>query len=91
MRLLMSCLPKGSVIVVDGLRRRPSAVGRRGRCGECSPPLCQFLLGPVGADGTEVNKAEVALDTTTGSYDDMLVWVPVGVLYAKLLAGGVLP
>lgn len=29
--------------------------------------------------------------TTTGSYDDVLIWVPAGVLYSRLLAAGVLP
>ena len=26
-----------------------------------------------------------------GEYDDMLVWLPVGVLYSRLIAAGVLP
>jgi prepilin-type N-terminal cleavage/methylation domain-containing protein len=30
-------------------------------------------------------------ETTTGSYDDLLIWVPAGVLYSRLLAAGVLP
>lgn len=28
---------------------------------------------------------------TGGEFDDLLVWIPVGVLYGKLIAAGVLP
>lgn len=29
--------------------------------------------------------------TSTGAYDDVLLWVPAGVVYSRLIAGGVLP
>ncbi len=55
-----------------------------------------------GADETEnvnnnaagavfVSRLPGTIETTTGSYDDVMVWVPVGVLYSRLIAAGVLP
>lgn len=48
-------------------------------------------LANTNGDPIFISREHGTVETTTGSYDDMLVWVPVGVLYAKLLAGGVLP
>jgi hypothetical protein len=48
-------------------------------------------LANTNGDAVFVSREPGTIDTTTGVYDDTLVWVPAGVLYAKLLAGGVLP
>ena len=62
-------------------------------------------LGPQGTNETEnvngqgiVNRVFVSktpdaasVATGTGEFDDMLAWIPVGVLYGKLIAAGVLP
>lgn len=45
----------------------------------------------TNGDAIFISREHGTLETTTGSYDDMLLWVPAGVLYAKLLAAGVLP
>jgi len=57
------------------------------------------LVGVQGADEIEntdgdpvfVSRVPGTIETTTGSYDDVMVWVPVGVLYSRLIAAGVLP
>jgi len=62
-------------------------------------------LGPQGTNETEnvngqgtvnrifVSKTPDSADvaTGTGEFDDMLVWIPVGLLYGRLIAAGVLP
>ncbi len=59
--------------------------------------------GPQGANETEnvngqgtVNQVFVSrtpdpAEATGGQFDDILVWIPVGELYARLIAAGVLP
>lgn len=56
-------------------------------------------LGPFGADETEntdgdaifVSHTPSGSDSTFGNYDDIVAWAPVGVVYSKLIAAGVLP
>lgn len=60
-------------------------------------------LGPQGSNETEnvngqgtvdrvfVSKTPDPAGATTGEFDDLLVWIPVGVLYGRLIAAGVLP
>lgn len=62
-------------------------------------------LGPQGSNETEnvngqgtVNRVFVSktpdpagVATGTGEFDDLLIWIPAGVLYGKLIAAGVLP
>ncbi len=60
-------------------------------------------LGPQGSNETEnvngegnVNRVFVSrtpdpAGVAAGEFDDQLVWIPVGVLYGKLIAAGVLP
>lgn len=60
-------------------------------------------LGPQGSNETEnvngngtvnrvfVSKTPDSAGAPTGEFDDLLVWIPVGVLYGKLIAAGVLP
>lgn len=60
-------------------------------------------LGPQGSNETEnvnvqgnvnrvfVSKTPDPAGATTGEFDDLLVWIPAGVLYGKLIAAGVLP
>ncbi len=60
-------------------------------------------LGPQGSNETEnvngqgvvnrvfVSKTPDPAGAATGEFDDLLVWIPVGVLYGKLIAAGVLP
>lgn len=60
-------------------------------------------LGPQGTNETEningqgtanrvfVSKTPDSVGATTGEFDDMMVWIPVGVLYGRLIAAGVLP
>jgi len=38
-----------------------------------------------------VSRAPSPSGSTDGEFDDMLVWIPVGVLYGRLIAAGVLP
>lgn len=62
-------------------------------------------LGPQGSNETENVNGQGTVDrvfvsktpdpagvtTGTGEFDDLLVWIPAGVLYGKLIAAGVLP
>lgn len=60
-------------------------------------------FGPQGSNETEnvngqgtvnrvfVSKTPDPAGAATGEFDDLLVWIPVGVLYGKLIAAGVLP
>jgi type II secretory pathway pseudopilin PulG len=60
-------------------------------------------LGPQGSNETEnvngqgtvnrvfVSKTPDPASIATGEFDDMLVWIPVGLLYGKLISAGVLP
>lgn len=60
-------------------------------------------LGPQGSNETEnvngqgtvnrvfVSKTPDPAGVATGEFDDLLVWIPAGVLYGKLIAAGVLP
>ncbi len=42
-------------------------------------------------DRVFVSRTPSGADAANGAFDDYLVWVPVGVVYAKLIAAGVLP
>lgn len=56
-------------------------------------------LGPVGSNETEnldgdhlfVHRPPDPSSAATGEFDDLTVWVPVGLLYGRLIAAGVLP
>jgi len=60
-------------------------------------------LGPQGSNETEnvngqgtvnrvfVSKTPDPAGVGTGEFDDLMVWIPVGVLYGRLIAAGVLP
>lgn len=60
-------------------------------------------LGPQGTNETEnvngqgtvnrvfVSKTPDPVGVVTGEFDDLLVWIPAGVLYGRLIAAGVLP
>lgn len=43
------------------------------------------------ADPVFVSRTPSGTDSTSGYYDDIVVFVPVGVIYSKLIAAGVLP
>lgn len=45
----------------------------------------------TNGDAIFIYREHGTLETTTGIYDDMLLWVPAGVVYSKLIAAGVLP
>lgn len=45
----------------------------------------------TNGDAVFISREQGTIETATGVYDDMLLWVPAGVLYSKLIAGGVLP
>jgi prepilin-type N-terminal cleavage/methylation domain-containing protein len=57
------------------------------------------LAGAYGPDETAnvdanpvfVSHAPSGPDSTAGSFDDLMVWVPAGIVYSKLIAAGVLP
>lgn len=45
----------------------------------------------TNGDAVFISREHGTIETATGVYDDMLVWVPAGVIYSKLISGGVLP
>jgi prepilin-type N-terminal cleavage/methylation domain-containing protein len=47
----------------------------------------------ANADGNAVfvTREPGTHETTTGMYDDLVVWIPAGVFYSRLIAAGVLP
>jgi len=45
----------------------------------------------TNGDAIFISRERGTIETGTGVYDDMLLWMPAGVLYSKLVAGGVLP
>lgn len=57
------------------------------------------IAGAYGADESAnvdgnqvfVSRAPSGSDSAAGTYDDLMVWVPAGVLYSKLISAGVLP
>ncbi|MGA7984614.1 MAG: type II secretion system protein [Burkholderiales bacterium] len=48
-------------------------------------------LANVNSDAAFVSRTSSGSDSTAGTYDDLMVWVPAGVLYSKLISAGVLP
>lgn len=48
-------------------------------------------LANTNGDAIFVSREHGSAETTTGIYDDILLWVPAGVVYSKLIAAGVLP
>lgn len=48
-------------------------------------------LANVDGNAVFVTREPGTLETTTGVYDDLVVWMPAGVFYSRLMAGGVLP
>jgi prepilin-type N-terminal cleavage/methylation domain-containing protein len=48
-------------------------------------------LANVNNDAAFVSRTPSGPDSAAGTYDDLMVWVPAGVVYAKLIAAGVLP
>ena len=53
--------------------------------------VCPDEAENTDGDGVFVWHEPRPTGATGGQFDDLLVWVPVGVLYGKLLAAGVLP
>lgn len=45
----------------------------------------------TNGDGVFVSRTPGTIETGGGAYDDVMVWVPAGVLYGRLIAAGVLP
>lgn len=45
----------------------------------------------TNGDAVFIYREHGTIETGTGVYDDILLWVPAGVLYSKLISGGVLP
>lgn len=52
--------------------------------------------GPHESANTDGNAVFIShlpsgVDAATGTFDDLMVWVPAGILYSKLISAGVLP
>ena len=45
----------------------------------------------LDGDAVFVSRTPSGADAAVGTYDDLMLWVPAGVLYSKLIAAGVLP
>ena len=45
----------------------------------------------TNGDGVFVSRIPGTIETGGGAYDDVMAWLPVGVLYGRLIAAGVLP
>jgi len=48
-------------------------------------------LANVDGNRVFVSRTPSGADSSAGTFDDLMVWVPAGVLYSKLIAAGVLP
>lgn len=48
-------------------------------------------IANVDGNPVFVSHAPSGPDSTTGSFDDLMIWVPAGIVYSKLIAAGVLP
>jgi len=48
-------------------------------------------LANVAGNPVFVSRTPSGSDSTAGTFDDIMVWVPAGVLYSKLISAGVLP
>ncbi|MGA8006880.1 MAG: type II secretion system protein [Burkholderiales bacterium] len=48
-------------------------------------------LANVDGNQVFVSRTPSGPDSSAGTYDDLMVWVPAGVLYSKLISAGVLP
>ena len=45
----------------------------------------------LNGDAVFVSRTPSGSDAANGAYDDIMLWVPVGVLYGRLISAGVLP
>lgn len=45
----------------------------------------------LNGDAVFVSRTPSGSDAANGAYDDIMLWVPVGVLYSRLISAGVLP
>jgi prepilin-type N-terminal cleavage/methylation domain-containing protein len=48
-------------------------------------------IANVDGNPVFVSHAPTGADSTAGSFDDLMLWVPAGIVYSKLIAAGVLP
>lgn len=48
-------------------------------------------LANLDANAVFVHRTPSGPEASGGTFDDLVVWVPVGILYARLIAAGVLP
>ncbi len=45
----------------------------------------------VNGDAMFISRTPTGPDSSSGTFDDMVVWIPVGVFYSRLISAGVLP
>jgi len=48
-------------------------------------------LANTDGNASFISHPQAGPDSATGRYDDLMVWLPAGVIYSKLIAAGVLP
>jgi prepilin-type N-terminal cleavage/methylation domain-containing protein len=48
-------------------------------------------LANIDGNASFISHPQAASDANTGRYDDLMVWIPAGVVYSKMIAAGVLP
>lgn len=48
-------------------------------------------LANVDGNAAFISHPQAGQDSATGRYDDLMIWIPAGVFYSKLIAAGVLP
>ena len=48
-------------------------------------------LANLDGNAVFVSRTPSGADAISGAYDDIVIWVPVGILYARMVAAGVLP
>lgn len=67
------------------------STGKNGGITSAYGPNEQANVTNAAAGAVFVHRTPGTVETATGAYDDIMVWLPVGVLYGKLIAAGVLP
>ena len=83
----VSCDPGTSVTNQNTVVAIVFSTGKNGAAG----PLGRNEAPNLGASGLFVSRTPDPAGAAGGEFDDLMVWIPVGLLYGRMVAGGVLP
>lgn len=91
------CAPTDNTIVCTAANRVVSTgtvafiVFSTGKDGAVAAAQGPHEAANLDGNATFISHTPSDSDSPTGAYDDLMIWVPAGVVYSKLIAAGVLP